>query len=140
MEPEVEQKLNSKLIKPTAMRNLVLSFLIKQDSAVSLADLERGLAPVDRITVYRTLKTFEEHGLIHSVTDGAGVSKYALCKEDCGPSSHHDLHVHFYCILCKATFCLPKTLIPAISLPPGFHQEETSLVVKGSCDRCSNAM
>ncbi|WP_207428739.1 Fur family transcriptional regulator [Pedobacter sp. SYSU D00535] len=134
---DVEKRLEAAGIKPTAMRNLVLEYLLKQGSAISLAELERGLAPVDRVTVYRTLKTFEEHCLVHSINDGTGAAKYALCQEDSGEVRHHDLHVHFYCNSCKETFCLPKTLIPAVVLPQGFISEEVSLVMKGVCERCS---
>jgi Fur family ferric uptake transcriptional regulator len=137
MIPEIERRLEVKGIKPTTMRNLVLEHLMNQDAAISLADLEKALAPVDRITVYRTLKTFEEHCLVHSIDDGTGASKYALCKEDCDEFPHHDLHVHFHCSICKETFCLPKTLIPFVSLPRGFKAEEMSLVMKGVCERCS---
>ena len=133
----VEQRLEAKGIKPTAMRNLVLDYLLQHESALSLSDLERALAPVDRTTVYRTLKTFEEHCLVHAIEDGTGAARYALCKEDCNDSPRHDLHVHFYCNSCKETYCLPKTLIPALGLPEGFEGEEMSLVVKGICRKCA---
>ena len=119
------------------MRNLVLDYLLTQQTATSLTEIEKGLAPVDRTTVYRTLKTFEEYCLVHSIDDGTGASKYALCKEECDESPHHDLHVHFYCNVCEETFCLPKTLIPVVTLPRGFKPEEMSLVMKGICERCS---
>ncbi|MEJ7692865.1 transcriptional repressor [Daejeonella sp.] len=137
MNPGIEQRLETKGIKPTAMRNLVLDYLSKQLSAVSLTEVERALAPVDRITVYRTLKTFEERCLVHSIDDGTGSPRYALCKEDCDESPHHDLHTHFHCNQCNETYCLPKTLIPSITLPDGFKQDEMSLLVKGLCQKCS---
>jgi len=137
MKPGIEQRLQAKGIKPTAMRNLVLDHLSTQQSAISLTELEKALAPVDRITVYRTLKTFEDHCLVHAIDDGTGASRYALCKEDCDDSPHHDLHVHFHCSKCNETYCLPKTLIPALALPEGFKKEEMSLLVKGFCQKCS---
>ncbi|MES3017238.1 MAG: transcriptional repressor [Bacteroidota bacterium] len=137
MNQVVEQRLEAKGVKPTAMRNLVLNYLSRQPSAVSLTELEKALAPVDRITVYRTLKTFEEHCLVHSIDDGTGSARYALCKEDCDDSPHHDLHIHFHCGHCNETYCLPKTLIPPIALPEGFKQNEMSLLVKGICQKCS---
>ena len=133
---ETEQRLKDKRINPTTMRLLVLDHLLEQRAAVSLSDIEKGLTPADRITIYRTLKTFEEHGLVHSIEDGTGVPKYALCAEACDSDAHHDLHVHFYCNVCKETFCLPKSRVPQISLPAGFSFQEMNLVVKGICDRC----
>lgn len=134
---DIENKLKGKDINPTAMRLLVLEFLTKQNAAISLNDLEKGMAPSDRITLYRTLKTFEEKGLVHSIEDGSGATKYALCEEDCDGVNHHDLHVHFYCNTCKETFCLPNTQIPDISLPANFLRQEMNLIIKGICDQCN---
>ncbi|WP_214225679.1 transcriptional repressor [Pedobacter sp. B4-66] len=134
---DIENKLKGKDINPTAMRLLVLEFLTKQSAAISLNDLEKGMAPSDRITLYRTLKTFEEKGLVHSIEDGTGATKYALCEEDCDGENHHDLHVHFYCNTCKETFCLPNTQIPDISLPVNFLRQEMNLIIKGICDQCN---
>lgn len=118
------------------MRLIVLDFLQKQIKAVSLTDIELGLGRTDRVTVYRTIKTFGEHGLVHSIDDGSGAPKYALCIEDCNIIGHQDLHVHFHCNTCQETFCLPDLTLPTISLPNGFKSEETNLIVKGTCDKC----
>ena len=136
MDVVIEKKLADKNINPTAMRLLVLDLLLKQSSATSLSDIEKGLQPADRITIYRTLKTFEEKGLIHSIDDGTGSPKYALCLEECDADHHHDLHVHFYCTVCKETFCLPDSKIPDLSLPGGFTSAEMNLLVKGVCNNC----
>ena len=138
MNARIEQKLTDKKINPTAMRLLVLDLLLKQSSAISLSDIEKGLEPADRTTIYRTLKTFEEKGLTHIIDDGTGTPKYALCAEACDDHEHHDLHVHFYCTSCKETFCLPNSKIPDVSLPNGFTSSEMNLVVKGICDKCKN--
>lgn len=135
---KTEQKLNDKNINPTAMRILVLDLLLKQHSAISLSDIEKGLEPADRTTIYRTLKTFEENGLTHAIDDGTGSPKYALCAEECDAHEHHDLHVHFYCTTCRETYCLPDSKIPEVSLPVGFIPIEMDLVVKGVCDKCKN--
>lgn len=137
MKPELEERLLGKNINPTAMRLLVLQFIEKQNHAVSLSDIEQGLSPADRITIYRTLKTFGENGLIHSIDDGTGAPKYALCLEDCDALSHHDLHLHFYCTICKETYCLPTTKIPKLNLPEKYQAHEMQLIVKGTCDKCS---
>ena len=137
MKIQVEQKLVGKNINPTAMRILVLEQLLQQNSAVSLSDIEKNLETADRTTVYRTLKTFEQNGLIHIIEDGTGTPKYALCVEECSTHEHHDTHVHFYCNSCKETFCLPDHKIPNIALPSGFTSAEMNLIVKGICEKCS---
>ncbi|MCJ8211210.1 transcriptional repressor [Mucilaginibacter sp. RS28] len=131
----LEQRLTDHRIKPTAMRLLVLEYLLSRQSALGLSDIEKAMAPADRITIYRTLKTFEQNGLVHLIDDGTGVHKYALC-DNCDPAEHHDTHVHFYCTVCKETYCLPDTKIPDIGLPAGFILSEMNLIVKGHCDKC----
>ena len=138
MKPNVESKLILKQINPTANRMLVLDFMLDQHSAISLSDIEKGLAPTDRVTIYRTLKTFEEKGLVHSIGDGTGIPKYALCMEDCDSDGHHDLHLHFYCSACKETYCLPKIWIPKVNLPDKFRADEVDLLIKGLCDKCNS--
>lgn len=137
MSSALEKILYSKNINPTAMRILVLDFMMRGSAAASLTDLERGMHPADRITIYRTLKTFQEKGLVHCIEDGSGSSKYALCRNECNETHHHDLHVHFYCSSCKETYCLEKSAIPEVKLPAHFSIEEMSLLVKGICKTCS---
>lgn len=135
---DLDKTLHQKGIRPTAMRLLVLDYLLKQSAAVSLSDLETYFHRADRITLYRSLKTFEEKGLVHRIDDGSGAVKYALCSDDCNTLEHHDLHVHFFCNHCRETFCLPKSRIPDIALPERFKTEEINLVVKGTCGKCSS--
>jgi Fur family ferric uptake transcriptional regulator len=135
---DLENKLSERKISPTAMRVRVLEYLLSQEAAVSLADVEKGLGHTDRVTVYRTLKTFEEHSLVHSIEDGTGATKYALCEAGCEPGGRHqDLHIHFYCRLCNETTCLPAH-IPALQLPEGYQAEDTNLTVKGICVQCNS--
>jgi len=132
---EIENKLKNKNIKPTAMRELVLKVLSEQKAAIGLADLEQVFEKADKVTLYRTLKTFEENKLIHSIDDGTGSVKYALCKETC-QCHPEDLHVHFLCTKCKQTFCLTDIPVPAINLPVDFTLENINMVVKGICMNC----
>ena len=57
----------------------------------------------DRVTLYRTIKQFEEKGLIHEVIDTKGQAKYALCVTECTTHEHHDDHLHFHCSQCDRT-------------------------------------
>jgi len=137
MSKELESILIAKQINPTAMRLLVLEFLLKQKVAISLSDLEKEFERSDRTTLYRTLKTFEEKGMIHDIKDGTESIKYAICEADCKDGVHHDMHLHFYCTKCKELFCLPKAEIPEIILPAKFQLEEVSLVARGICNNWS---
>lgn len=132
---ETDKKLKIRNIKPTAMRELVLKVLTEQDRAISLADLEQKFDNADKTTLYRTLKTFEENKLIHSINDGTGSVKYALCKENC-QCHPEDLHVHFHCTKCQQTYCLNDISIPSIDLPTNYKLETINMVVKGICSNC----
>lgn len=135
---QIEKKLTEKKIKPTAMRLLVLDALLKQSAALSLTDLELSMDRTDRVTLYRTIRTFEEHGLVHRIEDGTSITKFALCAPGCDVDGHHDLHIHFYCTECKETHCLPKTHIPEVILPPGYVVSERELTVRGICITCNS--
>jgi Fur family ferric uptake transcriptional regulator len=132
---ETDKKLTMRNIKPTAMRELVLKVLTEQNVAINLTDLEQKFDNADKTTLYRTLKTFEENKLIHSIDDGTGSVKYALCKETC-QCHPEDLHVHFLCTKCQQTYCLNDISIPSIELPVNFKLETINMVVKGICPNC----
>jgi Fur family ferric uptake transcriptional regulator len=134
----LEGKLLQNSIKPTAMRLLVLKFLQQQNSAISLSDIERGLENSDRITLYRTLKTFEENSIVHSIMDGSGAIKYALCEDGCQCAFPQDIHLHFYCVECKHTFCLPKIKVPELAVPKNFTVNDVNVIANGICEACKN--
>ncbi len=136
MEKTVDAILNKKKIKPTAMRQLVLDVLLKKQSAISLFEIEQQFENVERSTIYRTLKIFQQNCIIHKVDDGTGAVKYALCTDGC-TCSVEDLHVHFLCIDCGETTCLKDIPVPDLSLPENFHFNSANFVVKGICAVCN---
>jgi len=133
----LEEKLEDRNIKPTAMRLLVLRQLVECGTSVSLKELESKLERSDKVTLYRTLKTFEQKKLIHSIDDGTGSVKYALCEEGC-ECEPRDQHVHFHCVNCRETFCLTQSKISETQIPSGFKASSASVVYKGICANCSS--
>lgn len=133
----IEELLESKGVRITAMRLLISKFLAEKKVAVTLSDIENAFAKADRTTLYRTLKTFEEKAIVHQIDDGTGITKYAMCEEDCNCEMERDLHLHFHCNNCGETVCLTEHKIPQIKVPDGFVSENVNLVVKGICDKCS---
>jgi len=134
---QLEIILENNTIKPTAMRLLVLQFLLNKKVTVSLTNIEEHFDNSDRTTLYRTLKIFVKNGIAHKIDDGTGVAKYALCEENCNCDIETDLHLHFHCSNCNETSCLTDYKIPKISVPNGFISENVNLVIKGVCDKCS---
>jgi Fur family ferric uptake transcriptional regulator len=133
----VEHILEDKAIRVTAMRLLIYKFLAEKQVAVTLSDIEHAFDKVERTTLYRTIKTFEEKGVVHQIDDGTGITKYALCETGCNCDIETDLHLHFHCNICNETVCLTDHKIPQIKVPKGFISEDVNLVVKGICDKCS---
>ena len=134
---EIEQTLERFNVRPTAMRILIFKFLAGQNIAVALTDIENTFVKAERTTLYRTLKTFEEKGIVHQIDDGTGITKFALCEPGCNCDIDQDLHLHFHCSNCDETVCLTEHKIPHINLPQGYLAEDINLVVKGICDKCS---
>ncbi len=133
----LDKILESRTVRPTAMRLLVLQFLLQKKVAVSLSNIEEYFDNSDRTTLYRTLKTFEENGIVHQIDDGTGTTKYAICEEHCNCDVEQDLHLHFHCNNCNETVCLTEHKIPHINLPEGYKAVDVNLVVKGICEKCS---
>ena len=107
--------------------------------ALSQAQIEETLGKHDRITLYRTLKSFEEKGVIHKAMDGTDASKYALCDEACDMHSHTDDHPHFLCESCGLTYCLDELKIPEFNLPAKYKLTEVQLALHGICDVCNKS-
>lgn len=131
------ETLRHKSISPTAMRLLVLDQLSQSEVAMSVDDLDMQLQSADRVTIYRTLKKFEEHHLVHPIEDGTGAVKYALCESNCQCTTEFT-HAHFHCIKCEQTYCLRNIQLPEIKLPKNFEATQSSFILKGICDRCKS--
>jgi Fur family transcriptional regulator, ferric uptake regulator len=123
-------------LRSTPTRQEILHLFFNKDYALSHSDIEKQVSSSsDRVTVYRTLKTFLDKGLIHKVLDDEGGLKYALCNEACTVSNHKHEHVHFKCTKCGQTSCL-DIAIPAVKLPKGYRASEFNLLIQGICESC----
>lgn len=128
-------RLESKGIRPTANRILVMKTLMGEQNPQSLSNLERKLVSMDKSSIFRTLTLFLEHDVVHAFEDGRGVLCYELCEEK-GACDHHDGHIHFYCESCQRSFCMEDIHIPSFELPEGFYPHSISFVIKGECPDC----
>ncbi len=121
----------------TEGRKKILELFLSSAGALAHADIEKRTGEnFDRVTVYRTLNTFVEKGIIHQIPTTDNSVLYALCKEDCGAGHHHDHHVHFLCEACGRTTCLDEVTIPEVRLPRGFRPRQAEMVVRGICVEC----
>ena len=135
---EVPQILKRNGLSVTGSRQKILGLFIKSDGALAHADIEKGVDETfDRVTVYRTLQSFVEKGIIHHIPTTDNSTKYALCKDDCAGGHHYDNHVHFVCNQCSKTICLDKVTVPDVKLPKGFKPVHAEMMVSGVCIECA---
>ncbi len=136
MKKKIQQLLSNHDLRKTKVRQEVLEIFFQNTEALSHQVIESQFENIDRITLYRTLKTFEKKGIIHKAFDGTKTAKYALC-DNCTAHFHHDNHVHFHCNDCGKTICLENVETPAVALPKGLQVKTTHYVMKGICPQCS---
>lgn len=137
MTPETLLKRNKLSITDSRMK--ILELFVNGTGALTHGAIEKSIgAGMDRVTIYRTLQSFVDKGLIHTIPTSDNSVSYALCKEDtCSAGHHHDNHVHFICTLCKSTTCLDHITIPQVQLPAGFTSQQFDMVISGVCNRCN---
>jgi len=133
-----ETQLRKHGLRVTAVRLGVLNALSRRSFAISQPELEVDIGHnCDRVTLYRTLNTLCEHGLLHRIVDDKGTSRYAPCRDDCGATDRHfHNHLHFYCEVCKQTHCLNETEITIPHLSGGFEIHNIQFSASGVCGSC----
>jgi len=137
METKIEEILRHNNLSVTESRRKILNIFLTHTSALAHRDIEKQAGEkFDRVTVYRTLQTFVEKGIIHTIPTTDNSVRYALCKDECTEGHHHDNHIHFICVNCNSAICLEDTLITEVILPKGYTKYSTEVVVKGICKNC----
>lgn len=132
--------LRQRRLSVTDGRKQILQFFLEKEGALSHGDIEKKAgASFDRVTIYRTLQTFVDKGLIHSIPSADNSIRYALCKDECADGHHQHHHVHFVCNQCQQTFCLDEVATPTVKLPRGYQAAEIELLAKGICRACTES-
>jgi Fur family transcriptional regulator, ferric uptake regulator len=123
----------------TDSRKKILHLFLAQEGALAHGDIEkRAGEKFDRVTIYRTLQTFVDKGIIHTIPTADNSVRYALCKDECSEGHHHDHHVHFVCNECDNTFCLDDVVTPDLKMPKGYAATHVEVVVEGLCKNCND--
>lgn len=129
--------LRRRHLSVTGSRKKILSLFLNSADALTHGDIEvKAGEKFDRVTVYRTLQTFVEKGIIHTIPTADNTIYYALCK-DCEEGHHHDDHVHFICHNCNRTICLDGVVSPKIELPHGYAPHSVQVLINGICRNCA---
>jgi Fur family transcriptional regulator, ferric uptake regulator len=134
---QIGELLRRKHLSITDSRKKILSLFMQQQDALAHGDIEKKAGEkFDRVTIYRTLQTFVEKGIVHTIPTADNSVLYALCR-DCTEHRHHDDHVHFICSNCNTTTCLDDIVSPAIALPAGYTVHHVQVVIHGICKSCN---
>jgi Fur family transcriptional regulator, ferric uptake regulator len=138
IEEQAENMLKKNNLSITESRKKIVQLFLGHTGALAHGDIEKKAGEkFDRVTIYRTLQTFVEKGIIHTIPTADNSVRYALCKDECGEGHHHDHHIHFVCTTCNNTYCLDDVVTPEIKLPKGYAAEHTEVVVEGVCKNCT---
>ena len=102
-------------------------------SPEAVYDLVKEHIPsISLATVYKNLKTFEEHGLIREVSPHHGSARF-----ETNAVPHH----HLVCLRCKAIMDVPETDVGPVRLkkraPGGFRIERYNVEIFGVCGKCA---
>ena len=134
---KVNDILKKNQLSVTDSRKSILELFLSSHGALEHSDIEKQTGEkFDRVTVYRTLQSFMEKGIIHTIPTSDNSIRYALCKDDCSQGHHHDNHVHFLCTICARTSCLESVTVPDVKLPKGFKPIDSQMIVTGICGEC----
>src|SRR6476619_6565352 len=129
--------LRRKHLSVTDSRKKILSLFLNTKDALAHGDIEKKAGEkFDRVTIYRTLQTFVEKGIVHTIPTADNSVLYALCK-DCTEGHHHDDHVHFVCSACDRTICLDDVISSKIDLPEGYKADRQKVVIHGTFKDCN---
>jgi Fur family ferric uptake transcriptional regulator len=120
--------------RQTESKKRVLHYFRENTQAMSHEMIEQAMQDsMDRVTIYRILKSFEEDGLIHRILGENGKSYYALCH-DCTAHHAHN-HLHFQCTNCEKVECIQHEVV--VPIPKGYAMKSLQLTATGICANCS---
>lgn len=138
---DVKRILQSHALRHTTSRAEILEIFVQENRALSQREVESAMSQdCDRVTIYRTLSSFLDKGLLHKVLDDSGATKFALCPSTCAEhEAHQHDHVHFKCIRCGNTICVEEVHVHPPRLPAGFLVQEVNVLMQGVCPDCQAA-
>jgi Fur family ferric uptake transcriptional regulator/Fur family zinc uptake transcriptional regulator len=137
MTATVGERLRAAGLRRTPSRLAVFGRIEALARPISHGELkeERELSEVDDITLYRTLSTLVEAGLLHRVHGIDGVWRY--CAQPEGRAGCPGNHAHFLCTACGSMTCLLAQPIPRVDLPAGAAVHGRHFILHGQCAECA---
>ena len=120
----------------TESRLTILEVLAKAGKPLSQDQIARrsGGKHFDKVTIYRTLESLLQVGLVHK----AFMDKRAWHFELAHNCTEHQCHPHFTCSSCGDTHCLTEISLPMAKSPhQGFVIRRQQVRLEGLCPKCA---
>jgi Fur family ferric uptake transcriptional regulator len=138
---EVVRLLQQRSLRVTLARRAVMSVLVAADRADEHVSVETigcrvGDVGPDLSTIYRTVASLAETGLVHQTPVDGGASLYRLVGGH-AESDHH--HAHLRCLSCGSVSDAPAALadpLRASLADQGFDLDIARTVLVGTCATC----
>jgi Fe2+ or Zn2+ uptake regulation protein len=135
LKEKVDELLRTTKLKRTGPRRTILEVLLSTNRPQTADEIASamGKAGPNRVTVYRTLESLVEAGLVHRafVEDG---SRHFEMADKC---TEHQCHPHFVCTDCGQMHCLTGVSVPMATSPPaGFVIHRQQVKLEGLCPAC----
>ncbi|HNZ29679.1 MAG TPA: Fur family transcriptional regulator [Candidatus Goldiibacteriota bacterium] len=131
-EKEIKALLKGKKIRPSIIRVKVLKYLLDNRNHPTadrlFSALENDIPTLSRTSIYNTLKTFLDEGVVSEITIEDGNSRY---------DAFTGKHGHFICEKCggvsdfdvKCATCAPESL-------NGYKINQEHVYLRGLCPNC----
>ncbi len=120
-------------LKRTSCREGIIDIMLSASQALSENEIRAQLSyNYDRTTFYRSFKTLEEYKIVHKIFIDNQIIKYAMDKSITNKKGH----AHFFCNKCHMVKCLESVPVQEIQLPDGYAEDETEILIKGTCPTC----
>ncbi len=133
---DLEKRCQEQGVPVTLQRRAILEVLTSRADHPTadevVADLGQRMDGVSRATVYRTLETLAECGLLVRVCHPGAAARY-----DVNTQRHH----HLVCDLCGSITDFEEPSLNGLSMPDlstaGFRMRDFSVHVRGICENCN---
>ncbi len=131
------QVLRDAGLTPSVQRVAILAWLVEHPEHPTAEciynALRHRLLKLSRATVYNTVRTFVDRGLVSKVY----IEEYEL-RYDANVAAH----AHFKCKVCGAVMDLgdvPHDLAQTVALPDGYRSDALAVTLWGCCPACQAA-
>lgn len=136
LEKKAKDMLKSASLYCTKSRIAILMVLMKAKSPLNQDQISQQSAGThfDKVTIYRTLESLLEVGLVHKAFTAERTWHFELAHN----CTEKQCHPHFTCTNCGNTHCMMDISLPMAKSPhKGFIIQHQAVRLEGLCPACA---